>query len=305
MFVTIVITFCNFQEIEGNKQYSTVRCSPQCIRNVIGEMTPQMKQRVTDLGFGQLLEMAMEGNSDRVLGMFLTSRVKENPLRIDVGSEPLLITPDAVHRVLGIPMGEKSLPSWTPKQVQEARYELRKICDKKGLKQKYEAMKKDYDKLKFTKVPRWFIEDAANAHKREIDDWAVQAFFILLFNSFLFPTSSDKIVGENYLMAKDLTLIPNINWCNEVVEDIKMKSRVWNKSISKAKNTPTIQGCMTFLVVSSAILIFLSAIYMFIHSAILSSFQLSSCIKLLMITDAILSQQFCFTHINQSCLLIC
>jgi len=39
-----------------------------------------------------------------------------------------------------------------------------------------------------------------------------------------------KIVGMDYLMAKDLELIPKIDWCKAVVEDLNIKARAWNRA---------------------------------------------------------------------------
>jgi len=39
-----------------------------------------------------------------------------------------------------------------------------------------------------------------------------------------------KIVVMDYLMAKDLELIPKIDWCKAVVEDLNIKARAWNRA---------------------------------------------------------------------------
>lgn len=183
------------KEVVSEKQYSTIRCSPGFICELISLIKGDLRKRVSAMGFAKLFEMNMNKLKDRVLAMFLTSCVKEDPLRLEVVGKHLLITPQAVSRVLGIPLGGESLPSWTVAQCREARAELRGICDAKGLRQKYERRSGDYTKLGVSEVPRWFIEEAAIAKDTAVDDWAVQSFFILIFNALLFPTSSDKIVG--------------------------------------------------------------------------------------------------------------
>jgi len=183
------------QEVVSEKQYSTIRCSPGFICELISLIKGDLRKRVSAMGFAKLFEMNMNKLKDRVLAMFLTSCVKEDPLRLQVVGKHLLITPQAVSRVLGIPLGGESLPSWTVAQCREARAELRGICDAKGLRQKYERRSGDYTKLGVSEVPRWFIEEAAIAKDTTVDDWAVQSFFILIFNALLFPTGSDKIVG--------------------------------------------------------------------------------------------------------------
>ena len=69
----------------------------------------------------------------------------------------------------------------------------------------------DYDRMGASEVPRWFIEHHANAKESEVDDWNVQCFMMLVFNSRLFPTGTDKMVGTDYLMCKDLEAIASFN----------------------------------------------------------------------------------------------
>jgi hypothetical protein len=230
-----------------------MRCSPQFICDLIGEMKDEMRDRVTAMGFGELLEFKMDTLSDRVLGMFLTSCVKEDPLRLEVGGKQLLITREAVNQVLGIPLGNNPVPTWNYNQCKAARAELRRICEEKGLREKYGPDRQaQYENLGPSEVPRWFIQEAATAKHRDIDDWAVQSFFMLIFNALLFSTGTDKLVGLDYLMAKDLDLIPHLDWCQAVVDDIRTKAKAWNQSIAaNSKSTPIVQGCIAFLLVRS------------------------------------------------------
>jgi hypothetical protein len=72
-----------------------------------------------------------------------------------------------------------------------------------------------------------------------------------MFNALLFPTGSDKMLGLDYLMSAHLSDVPEITWCQAIVDDIKVK--VWNlndKIVNNDKSTPSVQGCIAFLVVS-------------------------------------------------------
>jgi hypothetical protein len=115
-----------------------------------------------------------------------------------------------------------------------------------------------------SEVPRWFIEHYANAKEADVDDWTVQSLLMLVFNVLLFPTSSDKMSGLEYLMCAHLTDIQEINWCQAIIDDIKVKARDLNDKITNNDKTiPNVQGCIAFLVVSFChlFLVFLSAIY--------------------------------------------
>jgi hypothetical protein len=52
----------------------------------------------------------------------------------------------------------------------------------------------------------------------------VQSFLMLVFNALLFLTGSDKMAGMYYLMFARLSDVPEINWCQAIVDDIKVKA---------------------------------------------------------------------------------
>jgi hypothetical protein len=64
---------------------------------------------------------------------------------------------------------------------------------------------------------------------------------MLVFNVLLFPTGSDKMAGLDYMMCADLSVVPGINWCQSVVDDIKDKARDLKEKISNNdKSTPNV-----------------------------------------------------------------
>jgi hypothetical protein len=74
---------------------------------------------------------------------------------------------------------------------------------------------------------------------------------MLVFNALLFPTGSDKMAGLDYLMSARLSDVPENNWCQAIVDDIKVKARDLKDKISSNDNlTPNVQGCIAFFVVS-------------------------------------------------------
>jgi hypothetical protein len=108
----------------------------------------------------------------------------------------------------------------------------------------------NYARLGVSEVLRWFIEHYANTKEADVDDWIVQSFLMIVFNALLFPIGSDKMAGLDYLMCADLSVVLGINWCQDIVDDIKFKVRDLNENISNNdKSTPNVQGCITFLVV--------------------------------------------------------
>jgi hypothetical protein len=60
--------------------YCQMRSSPVIVRNVISDMSDQMKKRIEDAGFGSLLGMNIDKLEDKVLSMFLMDSIREDPL---------------------------------------------------------------------------------------------------------------------------------------------------------------------------------------------------------------------------------
>jgi hypothetical protein len=74
---------------------------------------------------------------------------------------------------------------------------------------------------------------------------------MLVFNALLFPIGSDKMADLDYLMCAHLSDVPEINWCQAIVNDVKVKAQDLNDKIANNdKSTPNVQGCITFLVAS-------------------------------------------------------
>jgi hypothetical protein len=187
---------------------------------------------------------------DRTLGLFLLSCVEENHLRIQIGNMALLISTEAVHEVFGLPTSGKSLPNYNATDKRAARADLRKLCDAKGLESMFTRCGGNYAGLGVSEVPMWFIEHCANVKESDVDDWTVQSFLMLVFNALLFPTGSDKMAGLDYLMSAHLCDVPEINWCQAIIDDIKVKARdLKDKMSSNGNSTPNVHGCIAFLVV--------------------------------------------------------
>jgi hypothetical protein len=218
-----------------------MRCSPTVICNVIGEMSEALKGRIRELGFEELLHLKIDKLDDRTLGLSLLSYVEENPLRIQIGNRVLLISAEVVHQVFELPASEKSLPNYNVADKRAARADLRKLCDAKDLESMFTSRGGNYARLGVSEVPRWFIEYYANTKESDVDNWIVQSFLMLVFNTLIFPTGSDKMAGMDYLMSTRLSDVPEINWCQAIVDDIKVKVRDLTDKISNNDNsTPNV-----------------------------------------------------------------
>jgi hypothetical protein len=217
------------------------------------------------LGFGELLLLKIDKLDDRTLGLFLLSCVEENPLRIQIGNRALQISAEVVYQVFGLSASGKSLTNYNDADKRVARADLRKLCDAKGLESMFTRHGGNYAGLGVSEVHRWFIEHYANAKESDVDDWTMQSFLMLVFNALLFPTGSDKMAGLDYLMSARLSDASEINWCQAIVNDIKVKARdLKDKMSSNDNSTPNVQGvynfsCCKFL--SGIFSLFVSAIY--------------------------------------------
>jgi hypothetical protein len=177
------------------------------------------------------------------LFFFLLNCVVDNNLRIQIGNRALPIIAKAVQQVFGLTVSGKSLPSYNAADKRDVRAKLRKLCDEKGMKSMFNRRGGNYAGLGDSEVPRWFIELYLNVKQADVDDWTVQSFLMLVFNALLFPTGSDKMSGLDYLMCAHLSDVREINWCQAIVDDIKVKARDLNDKITNNdKSTPNVQG---------------------------------------------------------------
>jgi hypothetical protein len=189
---------------------------------------------------------------------FLLSCVVDNHLRIQIGNRALPIIAEAVQQVFGLQVSVMSLPSYNAADKRDARAKLRKLCDEKGMESMFNRHRGNYAGLEISEVPRWFIEHYANAKEADVDDWTVQSFLMLVFNTLLFPTSNNKMSRLDYLMCAHLSDVREINWCQAIVDVIKVKARDLNDKIANNdKPTPNVQRCIVFCCK------FLSAIFSF------------------------------------------
>jgi hypothetical protein len=217
---------------------------------VIGEMFEALKGRIQELGFGELLLLKIDKLDDRTLGLFCWAVLKKIlwEFRLETGccrSQQKLFIKYLDYQLV------ESLPNYNDADKRDARADLRKLCEAKGLESMFTRHGGNYAGLGVSEVPRWFIEHYANAKESDVDDWTVQSFLMLVFNALLFPTGSDKIVSLDYLMSACLSDVPEINWCQAIVDDIKVKARdLKDKMSSNDNSTPNVQGCIAFLVVS-------------------------------------------------------
>jgi hypothetical protein len=193
------------------------------------------------LGFGELLHLKIDKLDDRALCFFLLNCVVDNPLRIQIGNRALPITGETVQQVFGLPASGKSLPSYNAADKRDARAKLRNLCDEKGMESIFNRRGGNYAGLGVSEVPRWFIEHYANTKEADVDDWTVQSFLMLVFNALLFSTGSDKMSGLDYLMCAHLSEVREINWCQAIVDDVKVKARDLNDKIANNdKSTPNV-----------------------------------------------------------------
>jgi hypothetical protein len=143
----------------------------------------------------------------------LLSCVEENPLRIQIGNRVLPISAEVVHQLFGLSAGGKSLLNYNAADKRAARANLRKLCDAYCPESMFTRRGGNYAGLGVSAVPMWFIEHYANAKESDVDYWTMQSFLMLVFNALLFPTSSDKMAGLDYLMYAHLSDVLEINWC--------------------------------------------------------------------------------------------
>jgi hypothetical protein len=94
-------------------------------------------------------------------------------MRIEFSRNILPITPQVVHKILGIPIGGQSFLALNDKVNKAARKELRKICDDKEMKRLFEENGGNYGGLGPCEVPRRILEEFMDTHSKNVDNWSI------------------------------------------------------------------------------------------------------------------------------------
>ncbi|KAG2481460.1 hypothetical protein PVAP13_J146966 [Panicum virgatum] len=222
-------------EEQGNK-CSHKRCdinmrsSPKCVVDAIAALSLDQKNKIKELGFGELLKFSLDGFGDRYMLEFLMDHTDPENMEIRVGGgdKNLPINEHVVQCVLGVPTGKGRDTPDSPYMESE----LNNLRTELGVKT---------DKIKSSDL-------IAKINGGGTDYLTIRCFFILLCYKLLLPGSQNHVTEREVALTKSPKDIAEVNWAKAVVDNLRLAARKWHSNkLAVSKKKRTLSGSVTFL----------------------------------------------------------
>jgi hypothetical protein len=154
-------------------------------------------------------------------------------------ASPNIILPlnkHAIQTVLGVPAGTTPPPkhSYNDVNVERAKLAAALSC----------SSAITIDRLK------------AKLREHQVDDRSIWCFFLILFNRFLFSTTSINVCNTEVELTMDWENFRNVDWQQAILNNLKCAAKSWNERVGSSNN-PSLSSCPPFLIVS----LYLSQLY--------------------------------------------
>ncbi|KAL6842555.1 hypothetical protein ACP4OV_027399 [Aristida adscensionis] len=214
----------------GRAKKLNVRCKPGDVIHSIWIMNDSQRKMISEYGFGKLLELTVDGIESRVLLRWLLNRTSPVDMKIHAGPRYTLpITKEIVSQVLGLPRVGGQLPSIEYAEQVDANWRFRaELGLKKG-------------DLSISILHNIIVEGRT-------DDLSMRAFFMILLNRLILPSSSWNISGAEIALADHWKTFGDIDWSQVVYNDLSEAVVRWHDR-DQSKPTWTVYGCAIFFIV--------------------------------------------------------
>ena len=209
-----------------------MRSSPKCVVDAIAALSQDQKNKIKELGFGELLKFSLDGFGDRYMLEFLMDHTDPENMEIRVGGgdKNLPINEHIVQCVLGVPTGKGRDTPDSPYMESE----LNNLRTELGVKT---------DKIKSSDL-------IAKINGGGTDYLTIRCFFILLCYKLLFPGSQNHVTEREVALTHSPKDIAEVNWAKAVVDNLRLAARKWHSNkLAVSKKKRTLSGSVTFLLV--------------------------------------------------------
>lgn len=207
-----------------------MRSSPKCVVDAIAALSLDQKNKIKELGFGELLKFSLDGFGDRYMLEFLMDHTDPENMEIRVGGgdKNLPINEHVVQCVLGVPTGKGRDTPDSPYMESE----LNNLRTELGVKT---------DKIKSSDL-------IAKINGGGTDYLTIRCFFILLCYKLLLPGSQNHVTEREVALTKSPKDIAEVNWAKAVVDNLRLAARKWHSNkLAVSKKKRTLSGSVTFL----------------------------------------------------------
>ena len=229
----LISWFCIvFQRIKSypkqNKSPRAIsRCSLSYFATVVKKISAEQKLLIDRLGFGPLLEF-VDCSVPRYFAKWIAEKVDVINHDILAGGKRIRISPESVHKVVGIPLGGKDV-----------------LSDAEDAKSSFLAL------FGLSTLPNIKFFGDKIIRGGLCDDEFIRCFMVVALSTFLCPTSS-TLPSPKYVGALlDIKDIKNYNWSKFVFEWLILYIKKYQKNMLKtSQSTNTLGGCIYKLAVS-------------------------------------------------------
>ncbi|WVZ94601.1 hypothetical protein U9M48_040473, partial [Paspalum notatum var. saurae] len=224
----------------NDESYSTaspilnVRCNPGDVLFTITLLTRNQYAALVALGFGPFLTMLTDAVESRNLLPWLLDKINPNDMVLRIGpGKNISVTPSIISMVLGIPHGGTNLKLYTTDEGRQFKKDLIKdLCQECLL---------DGDDIHISNLQEEIL-------KGNVDELFFRCFFMIVFNRYLFPTTTYNFDYSDIIKSKHPEDFGKINWSQEVFNNLQFAIRRWHYR-DRTQRTQTVYGCSIFLIV--------------------------------------------------------
>lgn len=214
---------------QADRFNTTARCSLKELALCIALLKDRHLQQLVTGGLGHLKDFRIKENINRRLICFLMYRIDPETMILDLGdgSKKLQITADAMHKLFGLPRGNKSPPRPSENGYDKA---LMVLKAELGIPRNQHINTKDLRSLL-----KRYVDDPSN------DAMAMKVFGLILYNKFICPGYSTRINREAPMVEDfDATKLKEYDLCQLLVDELKRAVIAWQNTDSDWKSIP---GC--------------------------------------------------------------
>nr|GLL42403.1 uncharacterized protein LOC109155335 [Ipomoea trifida] len=199
-----------------------IRSLPTRVTKNVVRLNPAQQQCVREMGMGNILDLNIT-NIPRKLGLWLVENFDPRSCTLQLqNGQSIHITAADVAATLGLPMGQIEITKRAARAVPEILREWRAIFEKTTACITPAAM-----------ITRMLETDAG-------DPWFKRHFALLVITVLIDPMVNGY-VNQNYIgHLHDVDNIPNLNWCQLVINSLVASKISWQRSADKIFGGPIV-----------------------------------------------------------------
>ncbi|XP_024990780.1 uncharacterized protein LOC112525073 isoform X2 [Cynara cardunculus var. scolymus] len=196
------------------KKYNTIRTrtSPNALYQALQSLNNAQRQAIISMGFGELLNMKADGIPSK-LGFYVVDNLDTKKMEIKVSHGAIKITTEAIHEILGVPIGGVDL-----KSIESATMEA-------DITKRW---RQQFDKVKVR--PADIMKEI---ERSKVADFNFRINFITLFVNTMADCNRMGCCNLGFLShIHDDAILDKIDWCKFIFDCVKTSKVGWKRDSS-------------------------------------------------------------------------